>query len=176
MRVCVPVCARVCVCVCARACVCVCVRVRVCVCVCVCGPIETATHNFAIYNSVAVQIANEITVAVVTGHFRYTSHGTCILSVSVLIIISVIVCLTTNMKVAVEYFVVDDRSVPVRDHCITHGVILTEEVVKLRLFSARYELTLSTLTIKRVRQISTTRWQQSWLCLVERLLMKHVLE
>jgi len=79
------------------------------------------------------------------------------------------------MKLAVTYFVVDNRSLPVRDHCITHGVTVAKEVVERRLFSAKYELTLSTFTIKRVRQISTTRWQQSWLCLVKRLLMKHAL-
>jgi len=81
-----------------------------------------------------VQIANEVTIAVVTAHFRYTLHGTCILRVSVLIMISVIVCLTTNMKLAVAHFVVEDWSVPVLDHCITHWVTGAEEVVESRLF------------------------------------------
>ena len=79
------------------------------------------------------------------------------------------------MKLIFAYFFVD-RSVPVRDHCITHWVTVAEEVVESRLFSARYELTLSTLTIKRGRQISITRWQQSWFCLLRRVLMKDTLE
>jgi hypothetical protein len=72
------------------------------------------------------------------------------------------------MKIIAAYFV-DDRSVPVRDRCITHWVTVAEEVVEHRLFSARYDLTLSTLTIKRFRQISTTRWQQSWLPLLHEI-------
>lgn len=51
--------------------------------------------------------------------------------------ISVIICLTTIMKLIVAYFVVHDLSLPVRDHCITHWVIVAEEVVEHRLFFAR---------------------------------------
>jgi len=90
--------------------------------------------------------------------------------------INVIICLTTFMKLIVTYFVVDDRSVSARDHCVIHWVTVAEEVVRHRLFSARCELTLNTLSIKCDRQIGTNRWQQSWLSVLKRLLMKHALE
>jgi len=151
-------------------CVCVCVW---CVCVWACAwPKWDVTSSFI----QCCSVNNKRNYICCSCTLRYTLHGNSILKVSVLIMISVIICLTTIMKLIVAYFIVDGWSVPVRGHCITHWVAVAEEVVEHRLFSARYELTLSTLTIKRVRQISTTRWQQSWLSLLNRLLMKHALE